>query len=563
MASKFNGKVAMDLKLWNGRWILHIIDMWSRYTLSTFVDRKRPANIIDALVTQWIGKFGVMKALMTDNGGEFNSDEMRDITSVLNVQLCTTSGESPFQNGLCERVHAITDMMLVKLEADFGKINSQTLHSWANMARNSLQMWNGYSSHQLVFGENPNLPNIMNNNLPALQGTTSSEVFAQHLNALHAARKAFIQTEADERIRRALRNKVRASEQIFENGERVFYKREGKERWLGPGTVVFQDGKVVFVRHGSVFVRVSPNRQQKVKSYLTDENEKKTEHSIEERQDKKKDDNEKTEAYTITEEVPVASLDKEDTTQNVQKIRKTVKTNDNIRYKVQNKDEWTIAPVLGRAGKATGNNRYWYNIQDDISKEKKSLNLDQVEWQLITDDANVNSVQKQNNISSEDTSAKLAELQKLRHFNTYQEVKDCGQQTLSTKWVITNKEGQTKARLVVRGFEEEFKMPRDSPTVGKGTMRIFLAISSINNWTIKTTDIKSAFLQGREIRRDVYVKPPKEGDTAKGIIWKLKHGLYGLKDGARQFYLSVKEELLRLGCKMCDIDPAMFFLNNG
>ena len=137
-------------------------------------------------------------------------------------------------------------------------------------------------------------------------------------------------------------------------------------------------------------------------------------------------------------------------------------------------DNILIATVLGRAGKATGNNRYWYNIQDDISKEKKSLNLDQVEWQLITDDANVNSVQKQNNISSEDTSAKLAELQKLRHFNTYQEVKDCGQQTLSTRWVITNKEGQTKARLVVRGFEEEFKMPRDSPTVGKGTMRIFL-----------------------------------------------------------------------------------------
>ena len=105
---------------------------------------------------------------------------------------------------------------------------------------------------------------------------------------------------------------------------------------LGPGTVLFQDGKVVFVRHGSVFVRVSPNRLQKVKSYWTEEIEKKTEHSIEERQDKKKDDNEKTETHTITEEVPVASLDKEDTTQNVQKIRKTVKTNDNIRYKVQN-----------------------------------------------------------------------------------------------------------------------------------------------------------------------------------------------------------------------------------
>ena len=268
MATKFNEKVAMDLKRWNDRWILHIIDMWSRYTLSVFVDRKRPRDIIDALMTNWIGKFGVMKALMTDNGGEFNSDEMREVTSILNVQMCTTAGESPFQNGLCERVHSITDMMLMKLEVNFESYNKQTLLSWANMARNSLQMWNGYSSHQLVFGENPNLPNIMNDNPPALQGMTSSEIFAEHLNALHAARRAFIQTEADERIRRALRNKVRAAEQVFKNGDIVFYKREGKERWLGPGKVVFQDGKVVFVRHGAVFVRVSPNRLQKVNSNL-------------------------------------------------------------------------------------------------------------------------------------------------------------------------------------------------------------------------------------------------------------------------------------------------------
>lgn len=83
-------------------------------------------------------------------------------------------GESPFQSGLCERVHAVTDMVLVKLKAEYGKTNHQTLLSWANMARNSLQMWNGFSSHHLMFGENPNLPNLMNDNLPALEGRTSS-----------------------------------------------------------------------------------------------------------------------------------------------------------------------------------------------------------------------------------------------------------------------------------------------------------------------------------------------------------------------------------------------------
>ena len=116
MATKFNEKVAMELKQWNSRWILHLIDMWSRYTLSVFIDRKKPSNVIDNLMTHWIGKFGVIGTLMTDNGGEYSSNEMREITSILNIQLCTTAGENPFQNGLCERDRAITEMMLVKLE---------------------------------------------------------------------------------------------------------------------------------------------------------------------------------------------------------------------------------------------------------------------------------------------------------------------------------------------------------------------------------------------------------------------------------------------------------------
>ena len=51
MASRFNEKVAMDLKSWKGRWILHLVDMWSRLTVSVFVDRKKPSEIIDKIMT--------------------------------------------------------------------------------------------------------------------------------------------------------------------------------------------------------------------------------------------------------------------------------------------------------------------------------------------------------------------------------------------------------------------------------------------------------------------------------------------------------------------------------
>lgn len=88
--------------------------------------------------------------------------------------------------------------------------------------------------------------------------TTQSEAFSKHLNVLRDAQRAYIQAESEERLRRALCTKVRAAKHFF-----FFYKREVKERGLGPAKVVFQDGKVVFIRYGGLFVRVSLNRLTK------------------------------------------------------------------------------------------------------------------------------------------------------------------------------------------------------------------------------------------------------------------------------------------------------------
>ena len=134
------------------------------------------------IMSCWVGAaFGVMETILTDNGGEFSSDEMREVASVLNIELCTTAAESPFQNGVCERNHAVTDMMLQKMEEQCPGTSSDILLCWANMAKNSLQMWHGYSSYQVVFGKNPNLPKIMADHVPALRGSTTSEILAEHL----------------------------------------------------------------------------------------------------------------------------------------------------------------------------------------------------------------------------------------------------------------------------------------------------------------------------------------------------------------------------------------------
>ena len=97
---------------------------------------------------------------------------------------------------------------------------------------------------------------------------------------------------------------------------------------------MFQDRKVVFVRHGTVRLRVSPNRLQKVTSYLADDGDRKSEHSLEDRDDEKQDKKEEPEPHTVSEELPAASPDREDT-QNIQQNSKTPKANDNIQYKLK------------------------------------------------------------------------------------------------------------------------------------------------------------------------------------------------------------------------------------
>ena len=94
-----------------------------------------------------------------------------------------------------------------------------------------------------------------------------------------------------------------------------------------------------------------------------------------------------------------------------------------------------------------------------------------------------------------------------------------------------------------------------SPSLPSKSFLLYLQIP--NNWLCETMDIKAALLQGKEIERDIYVKPPEEAKK-KGIIWKLNKVAYGLCDASRQWYFSVKEELCKLECETSQLDKALF-----
>ena len=65
----------------------------------------------------------------------------------------------------------------------------------------------------------------------------------------------------------------------------------------------------------------------------------------------------------------------------------------------------------------------------------------------------------------------------------------------------------------------------------KGACDYSSPLQQVRTGRSKPTDIKSSFLQGKEL--DIYIIPSKESNAPQNVIWKLKYNLYGLKDEAR------------------------------
>ena len=270
MANDFNQVVSIDLKVWEDKYILYMVDVFTRFTVGEVIKDKKPETIVDKIMRHWIKYFGIMEGIISDNGGEFVSHLMSDVTSLLGVAHYTTGAEAGWQNGTCEKNHHVCDGMLGGVKDEHPDMPLDTALAWACTAKNTLANVYGYSPYQLVLGKNPRLPNILEDQPPAWEVKSMSKKLTEHLTALHATRKEFMKTESCEKIKKALKHRIRTSDTVYQYGDIVYYKRENEDRWKGPATVMFQDGKVIYVRHGSFGIRVSANRLVKAKDELVE-----------------------------------------------------------------------------------------------------------------------------------------------------------------------------------------------------------------------------------------------------------------------------------------------------
>ena len=119
-----------------------------------------------------------------------------------------------------------------------------------------------------------------------------------------------------------------------------------------------------------------------------------------------------------------------------------------------------------------------------------------------------------------------------------------------------------KCRLVPHGNRDAEKesLRTDSSTAQFPVIRLVLSLATILRFAVSTIDITGAYLQAGEIKREIYMRPPRGWITSSKELWKLEKPAYGLVDSGRIWQLCVEDWLLSYGLRQLPGLPQFFYI---
>ncbi|CAM8907553.1 unnamed protein product [Rhodiola kirilowii] len=144
---------------------------------------------------------------------------------------------------------------------------------------------------------------------------------------------------------------------------------------------------------------------------------------------------------------------------------------------------------------------------------------------------------------------------------------------IGTKWVFRNKlddKGivvRNKARQVVKGYNQQEGIDYDetfTPVARLEAIRLLIAYSTYQGFTLQQMDVKTAFLNG-VLKEEVYVSqtPGFEDRDHPNHVYVLDKALYGLKQAPRAWYERLSLFLLSHGYVRGEVDKTLFFPKEG
>ncbi|KAJ6343827.1 hypothetical protein OIU76_005553 [Salix suchowensis] len=102
-------------------------------------------------------------------------------------------------------------------------------------------------------------------------------------------------------------------------------------------------------------------------------------------------------------------------------------------------------------------------------------------------------------------------------------------------------------------YEETFV-----PLAKMTTLRIILAFTTSQKWSLRQIDVKNAILHG-DLKEEIYMSPPLGMfKTPSSEVWRLRRSLYGLKQAPRAWFNKFCSTLLAFHFIQSQFDSSLF-----
>jgi hypothetical protein len=279
----FNDRIHIDGLTWTNAQgknfhVYHFVDSAASFQVACVAPSRSADAFLECFVQSWLMWAGTPHEIIVDAGTELNSEEIMKFAQAHNIHMMTISTEVHFQNGKAERHGSILQNMLNKYEKEQAIHNYHDLKQglwWCTQAKNAYSIRKGYSPEVLVLGKQTRLPGSVCSDelLPAHMLADSESAqgiqFRLQLSRRESARKAFVQTDHDQALRRSILRKTQGKPQKYQPGEWVMVWRQGKgayaDQWTGPmRVVVHENAQTVWTTMAAKLYRAAPEHVRPV-----------------------------------------------------------------------------------------------------------------------------------------------------------------------------------------------------------------------------------------------------------------------------------------------------------
>ena len=150
---------------------------------------------------------------------------MKEVAAKYGISVRLTAAHSPWSNGKNERNHYTCDLVVDKLLAEDPNLGLDEAVSHAVNAKNLQINKTGFSPRQLMYGKQGVIPGITDGNPSSMEPITESESFRRELIKRQRAEDLFRKIDANERIQKALVQRVQGySDNKYSEGDLVYFK---------------------------------------------------------------------------------------------------------------------------------------------------------------------------------------------------------------------------------------------------------------------------------------------------------------------------------------------------